>query len=101
MIKSLKVELNTEVCNNSFGYTAVIGSKPTVLEVISRDFTSAYYIDKDKFFRCVNETPTDFEYYHEIKDKIEQSRLPEALEVPALNSRRFHYNPPRSCVIKR
>lgn len=31
MIKSLKVDLNREVSENSFGYTAVIGSKPTVL----------------------------------------------------------------------
>ena len=38
--------LENEVTNNSFGYTAVIGTKPTELEVISRDFTSMYYVDK-------------------------------------------------------
>lgn len=43
----------------------------------------------------------DFEYYHEIKDKLEQSSLPEAFEVPVLNSRQFHYTPPRSYLIKR
>lgn len=44
IIQSLKIDLNTEVSNNSFGYTAVLGTKPTGLEIISRDFTSAYYI---------------------------------------------------------
>lgn len=70
------MSLDTEVANNSFGYTAVIGRKPTALEVVSRDFTSAYFIDKDKFMRCVNESVPDFEYYHEIKDKLEQSSFP-------------------------
>jgi hypothetical protein len=31
VIKSLKVDLSTEVSNNSFGYTAVIGKKQTEL----------------------------------------------------------------------
>jgi hypothetical protein len=42
----MKITLSTEVAENSFGYTAVIGSKPTELEAISTDFTSVYYIDK-------------------------------------------------------
>ena len=70
VIKSLKVTLSTEVINNSFGYTAVIGSKPTELEAVSRDFTSAYYLDKTKFRQCVNENPADWEYCHEISSKI-------------------------------
>ena len=45
-IKELKVALDSEVTNNSFGYTSVIGNKSTELEVVSSDFTSAYFIDR-------------------------------------------------------
>ena len=53
VIKSINVTLNTEVSNNSFGYTAVFGRKPTDLIAISRDFTSAYYVDKDDLLHCI------------------------------------------------
>lgn len=62
--------MKTDVSNNSFGYTAVIGSKPTNIEAISTDFTSAYYIKKDDFLSIAKENPHDFEYFSEIKDKI-------------------------------
>ena len=79
----------------------MIGGKPTDLQAVSSDFTSAYYISKDKFLNCFNEKSTDYEYYHEVKDKIEQSRIPEALELPVLSSRKYHYSPLRACLIKR
>ena len=46
IIQRLKVDLDSEVTNNSFGYTAVIGNKSTELEAVSSDFSSAYFVDK-------------------------------------------------------
>lgn len=60
VIRTLKVDLKTEVSNNSFGYTDVIGDRPTDLQAVSSDFTSAYYICKEKFLSCFNEKSTDF-----------------------------------------
>ena len=46
VIKQLKVGLDSEVTNNSFGYTAMLSNKVTELQAISSDFTSVYFIDK-------------------------------------------------------
>ena len=37
------------------------------------------YVDKEKFIEAVKENNADVEYFHEIKDKINLSKFPEAL----------------------
>jgi hypothetical protein len=34
------------------------------LYAISKDYSSAYYVDKQRFLECVNSKNIDFEYYH-------------------------------------
>lgn len=60
-----------------------------------------YYIEKDKFIECLRERISDFEYYHELKSKIDLSTNPEMLEVPMLESSRHHFNPTKTAIIKK
>ena len=59
-VKTISNDLNKEVSNNSYGYTAVISSKPVRLEAVATEHTSAYYIDKEKLKECLHEMVTDF-----------------------------------------
>ena len=45
-VKTIANDLNKEVSNNSYGYTAILSNKPVRLEAIAAEHTSAYYIDK-------------------------------------------------------
>lgn len=44
---------------------------------------------------------SDFEYYHEIKDKMDQSENWEVHEVPKIESSKSHYNPTKKTVINK
>jgi hypothetical protein len=37
------------VADNCYGYTAALSSRKIRMQAIAKEFTSAYYIDKDKF----------------------------------------------------
>ena len=62
-----------EVCDNVYGYTLVFSNRPAKLEALAKDFTSTYSINKEDFICCVNQNHKDFEYYHEVKSRIDQS----------------------------
>jgi hypothetical protein len=47
------------VCDNCYGYTAVIAKNPVNLKAIAKKFTSCYFIEKDKFKECSQERYTD------------------------------------------
>ena len=62
-----------EVCDNIYGYTLVFSNRPVKLQAIAKDFTSTYSIDREDIQYCINQNKKDFEYYHEVKCRIDQS----------------------------
>lgn len=66
--------MDKEIADNCYGYTGVISSRPSRLYAYSKEFTSAYYIDKETFFTYVSERPEDIEFYHEILNRINQTK---------------------------
>lgn len=50
---------------------------------------------------CVSLNSKDFEYYHEIKCKIDQSSFCEEWEAPAIKNIREHYIPSKIFLIKK
>lgn len=100
-LKTIKNTLEKEVSDNIYGYTAVISTRPVHLYAIAKEYTSAYYIDKKNFMECVLDKDVDFEYFHEIKSKIDQADLWETLEVPELLNSKHHHNPTRNYVLRK
>ncbi len=49
--------------------------RPSKLYAVSKDFTSCYYIEKPQFLECVKSRIEDFEYFHEIKSKMDSSKF--------------------------
>jgi hypothetical protein len=46
LLKTISNSEQKEIADNCYGYTAVISTRPSRLYAISKDVTSAYYIDK-------------------------------------------------------
>lgn len=68
---------------------------------MAKDFTSTYSVDKKDILFCVNQNTCDFEYFHEIKCRIDQSQFCEEWEAPAIKNIREHYCPSRFLIIKK
>ena len=100
-LKTISVSLDQENFDNTYGWTAVLSKRPSRLFAYTKDFTSGYYLDKSQFNQAIKEASTDFEYYHEIKEKLDQSKCWEALELPVLESPKHHYNPTRFVILRR
>jgi len=49
VLKTITNTIDSEVSDNCYGYTSAISIRPVKLYAISKDFTSCYYIEKDKF----------------------------------------------------
>lgn len=77
-LKSIQTSLKGDISDNCYGYSAAISTRNTKLYAISKVFSSCYYIDKSAFLECVKEKSADFEYYHEIKSRIDQAKICEA-----------------------
>ena len=100
-MKTIKINETNTIRQNIYGYTAVISLRPSALDAVSSEFTSCYYIEKDQFLKCVNNCSVDFQYYHEIKCRIDQSQFCQAYEAPSILNIREHYNPSRTIIIRK
>ena len=69
-LRTLEVTAEREVCDNCFGYSFVISSFPIHLKAVAKQTTSCYYIEKEPFLAIVNDNVLDFEYFHELKQKL-------------------------------
>lgn len=74
LLKTIAPQKAQEVSKNVYGYTSVISNRPMRLVAISKNFTTVYSIDKEKFLGCVSDNKLDWEYFHEIKAKIDSSK---------------------------
>ena len=90
-----------EVTDNIYGYTSVFSNRPVTLEAIAKSFTSTYSVSQEDLFLCIGKTQADFEYYHEIKSRIDQSSICEEWEAPDIKNIREHYCPSLILVIKK
>lgn len=54
LLKTITCDLDKEVSDNCFGYSAVISNKPNKMYAIAREFTAAYYLSKDKFLEAIS-----------------------------------------------
>jgi len=75
LLKTIEMDGGIEVADNCYGTTAVMSMRPVRLYAIAKDNTSAYYIDKSQFQECISQRVSDFEYYHELKSKIDGSDI--------------------------
>ena len=73
ILKTIENNLGQEVSNNVYGYTAVISRRPVQLYAVAKRHTSGYYIEKEKFLECIHDRQTDFEFYHELKQTIDEA----------------------------
>ena len=78
--------LKIEVSDNLYGYTAVFSNRPVKLEATAKDFTSTFSVSKEDILFCIAQSTQDFEYYHEIKCRIDQSAFCEEWEAPAIKN---------------
>lgn len=101
LLKTISCGPEKEVADNCYGYSQVISDRANKMYAIARAFTSAYYIAKDMFRESVSESITDFEYYHELKDKIGLDYYcGEAIETPIIESHKHHFYPTKASVLK-
>jgi hypothetical protein len=63
-LKTIANTVENEVSDNCYGYTAAISKRTVNLFAVSKAFTSAYYIEKEKFAEAVLEKIPDAEFYH-------------------------------------
>ena len=54
VLKAIKSDLSKEVSDNVYGYTAVVSRRPVRLYAIAKEYTSGYYMDKQKFIESCN-----------------------------------------------
>ena len=76
MLKTIDMspdKLNAEVSNNIYGYTAAFSNRKVKLEATAVDFTSTFSVSKEDILYCIGKHEQDFEYFHEIKGRIDQS----------------------------
>jgi hypothetical protein len=46
LLKTIQCNIDKEVSDNCYGYTAVISDRPLKMYALAREFTSAYYLTK-------------------------------------------------------
>jgi hypothetical protein len=97
----ISVEDPHSICDNIYGYTAMMSTKACALDAVAADFTSTYFIEKEAFLKCVHSCEVDFEYFHEVKNRIDLSEFCEAYEAPSILNIREHYNPSRTILIRK
>ena len=53
ILKTISVELGKDKFDNTYGWTAVISKRPSRLYAYAKEYTSAYYIDKNQFMQAI------------------------------------------------
>lgn len=101
LLKVISTDHHTEVADNIYGYTTAFSNRPVRLEAIAKEFTSTYSVNSEEFLECMRQNRFDFEYYHEVKSRIDQSSFCEEWEAPAIKNIREHYSPSRIIIIKK
>lgn len=86
LLRVISIEADAGVSNNIYGYTVAFSNRPVRLEAVASEFSSTYSISKEHFMQCVNLDKRDFEYYHEIKCRIDQAAFCEEWEAPAIKN---------------
>ena len=72
-LKTIVGDLGKEVFDNTYGWTAVMSKRPARLYAYTKDYTSAYYLERSQFEQAALDERSDFEYYHEVQDRIGQA----------------------------
>ena len=75
---TMEIDPSKEVHFNVFGYSSLISGLKVHLSAIARDYSICFYVDKDTLWSAVQNNSADFEYFHSIKSKVEESRCKEA-----------------------
>ena len=76
-VRSIEVDSTKDVQFNVFGYSALISGLIINLKGIFKDYSICYKVDKEDIMKIIVEDKNDFEYFHEIKGRIEQNRFKE------------------------
>lgn len=101
LLKVIDSARHADVADNIYGYTTVFSNRAVRLEAVAKEFTSTYSVTKEEFLDCVRQNVNDFEYFHEIKCRIDQSSFCEEWEAPSIKNIREHFVPSRIIVIKK
>jgi hypothetical protein len=101
LLKVVNTKTHDDVSDNIYGYTTVFSNRPVRLEAIAKEFTSTYSVNNCEFLECIRQNVHDFEYYHEIKCRIDQSSFCEEWEAPSIKNIREHFAPSRIILIKK
>ena len=75
ILRVLEVDPNKEVHFNVYGYTSLISGLKVNLRAVAKDYSICYYVDKEIILSAINENKNDFQYFHEIRSRVEESRL--------------------------
>lgn len=100
-LKVLEVNEQRDVQFNVYGYSALISGMRINLRAVAKDYSICYVIDKEGFLEALAESPRDFEYFHEIRSRVEESSCKEVWEAPSIRNGRQHYLPNHYFIIKR
>jgi hypothetical protein len=100
LLKVIATAGRAEVSDNVYGYTAAFSNRAVRLEAVAAEFTSTYSVSREEFVAAVRQSAQDFEYFHEIKCRIDQSAFSEQWEAPAINNIREHFAPSKIITIK-
>ena len=73
ILETLHIDHQKDVHFNAYGYSSLISGLKINLCAIARDYSICYCIDKENFLSAACENSADFEYFHEIRSKIEES----------------------------
>ena len=84
---------NKDVHFNVYGYSSMISGLKINLQAVARDYSICYFVDRETLMSAIDESEKDFEYYHEIRSQVEESKCKEAFEAPKINNTKEHYIP--------
>lgn len=101
LLKVIASAGRAEVSDNVYGYTAAFSNRGVRLEAVAAEFTSTYSVAAEEFLAAVRRTASDFEYFHEVKSRIDQGAFSEQWEAPAINNIREHFAPSKIVLIKK
>lgn len=101
LLKVIASAGRAEVSDNVYGYTAAFSNRGVRLEAVAAEFTSTYSVAAEEFLAAVRRNAHDFEYFHEVKSRIDQGAFSEQWEAPAINNIREHFAPSKIVVIKK
>lgn len=86
---------------NVYGYSSLVSGLQINLRAVVKDYSIIYSVSKQEVQSAIVEDDRDFEYYHEIRAKIEQSYFKEIWEAPRIANTREHYLPNPYYILKR